>query len=56
MTKDVLTVRANEPIINAARLMYDNKVSGLPVLNDVGKVIGMITESDVFRMIIKANL
>lgn len=56
MTKDVLTVRANEPIINAARLMYDNKVSGLPVLNEVGKVIGMITESDVFRMIIKANL
>lgn len=56
MTKDVLTVRANDPIINAAKLMYDNKVSGLPVLNEVGKVIGVITESDIFRMIIKANL
>lgn len=56
MTKDVLTVRATDPIISAAKLMYDNKVSGLPVLNEVGKVIGMITESDVFRMIIKANV
>lgn len=55
MTKDVLTVRANDPIINAAKLMYDNKVSGLPVLNEVGKVIGVITESDIFRMIIKAD-
>lgn len=56
MTKDVLTVRANEPIINAAKLMYENKISGLPVLDDVGKVVGVITESDIFRMIIKANL
>ncbi len=56
MTKDVMTVRANEPIINAAKLMYENKISGLPVLDDAGKVIGVITESDIFRMVIKANL
>ena len=56
MTKDVMTVRANEPIINAAKMMYENKVSGLPVLDEVGKVIGVITESDIFRMVIKANL
>lgn len=56
MTKDVLTVRADEPIINAAKLMYEHKISGLPVLNEVGKVAGIITESDIFRMIIKANL
>ncbi len=56
MSKEVLTVHANEPIINAAKLMYDNKISGLPVLDVVGRVIGVITESDIFRMVIKANL
>ncbi|MDZ4671525.1 MAG: CBS domain-containing protein [Phototrophicales bacterium] len=56
MSKEVLTVRAHEPIIHAAKLMYDNKVSGLPVLDEVGRVIGVITESDIFRMVIKANL
>ena len=56
MTKDVLTVRASEPIIHAAKIMYDSKVSGLPVVDEVGRVIGVITESDIFRMVIKANL
>jgi CBS domain-containing protein len=56
MSKEVLTVHAHEPIIHAAKLMYDNKVSGLPVLDEVGRVIGVITESDIFRMVIKANL
>jgi CBS domain-containing protein len=56
MSKDVLTVRANEPIIHAAKIMYESKVSGLPVVDEVGRVIGVITESDVFRMVIKANL
>lgn len=56
MTTNVFTVHANDPIINAAKLMYEQKVSGLPVLNEVGKVVGIITESDIFRMVIKANL
>ncbi|MDX2078613.1 MAG: CBS domain-containing protein [bacterium] len=56
MSKDVLTVRANEPIIHAAKIMYESKVSGLPVVDEVGRVIGVITESDIFRMVIKANL
>jgi CBS domain-containing protein len=34
-------------------MMIDSKVSGLPVLNSAGDLVGMITESDIFRMVVK---
>ncbi len=37
----------------AARIMLEKKVSGLPVVDDSGKLVGMITESDIFRMVVK---
>ncbi|GAB4308226.1 MAG: hypothetical protein Kow00117_01500 [Phototrophicales bacterium] len=55
MSHKVLTVRQDEPMINAAQIMLDNKVSGLPVLDESGKVVGIVTESDVFRMVVKAQ-
>ena len=52
MTSDPLTVSPAEPVIAAARLMLANKVGGLPVVEgDV--VVGMITESDLFRLLIE---
>jgi acetoin utilization protein AcuB len=48
MTKDVITVTSDTPIEEAARIMADNKIGGLPVTQD-GKVVGMITETDVFK-------
>ncbi|PJF22225.1 MAG: hypothetical protein CUN56_07085 [Phototrophicales bacterium] len=55
MSHKVLTVRQDEPMINAAQIMLDNKVSGLPVLDESGKIVGIVTESDVFRMVVKAQ-
>lgn len=52
MTKDVLTIKADSPILDAAETMLDYKVSGLPVVDDKGQVIGMITESDIFKMLV----
>ena len=48
MTREVLTVRPDERLENAARLMLDRGVSGLPVV-DGGVVAGVITESDIFE-------
>lgn len=56
MTRDVLTITPDEPIINAARVMLEHKVSGLPVVEDSGKLIGIVTESDIFRMLVKAHV
>jgi len=34
--------------------LLENKVSGLPVVDERGKEVGIITESDIFRMVVKA--
>jgi CBS domain-containing protein len=55
MTKDVLTIKADKPILDAAETMLEYKVSGLPVVDDKGQVIGMITESDIFKMLVSVR-
>lgn len=52
MTSPVMTVQADEPILNAAKLMLAKKVSGLPVVNAEGRLVGMLTESDIFRLVV----
>lgn len=51
MTRHPVTTNPNASVIDVARLMARHKISGLPVLDD-GKVVGIITESDVFRAIV----
>lgn len=55
MSHNVVTIEADRPIIDAAELMLDMKVSGLPVLDKEGNLIGMLTESDIFRMLVKSR-
>jgi acetoin utilization protein AcuB len=52
MTRKVLTVQADTPIEEAARLMADNKIGGLPVMK-VDKVVGVITETDLFKIFLE---
>jgi len=52
MTKKVLTVAEDTPIEEAARIMADNKVGGLPVMRD-GHVVGIITETDLFKIFLE---
>jgi CBS domain-containing protein len=49
MTRRVVTVAPETPILTAARLMLDNHVSGLPVVDPSGRVVGVITETDLLR-------
>lgn len=53
MTRNVITVRPEDSIIRAAQIMLEHKVGGLPVIDESGALVGMITESDVFRMLVK---
>lgn len=48
MTSEVVTVSDDTPLEEAARVMADCKVSGLPVLKD-GRLVGLITETDLFK-------
>jgi acetoin utilization protein AcuB len=52
MTPSPLTVQEEATIGEAASLMLSNKIGGLPVVNGEGKLVGIITESDIFRMIV----
>lgn len=49
MKYPVITVDENAPLEEAARLMADNKIGGLPVTRD-GELVGIITESDLFKV------
>jgi len=49
MTRPVLTVTPDGTIAEAARLMLERHVSGLPVLDGDGKIVGMLTEGDLLR-------
>jgi CBS domain-containing protein len=51
MTRTVVTVTPDTPILVVARLLLEHRIGGVPVLED-GQVIGMITESDLFRLIV----
>ncbi len=50
MTRDPLTITSDSNIREAARLMLEHKIGGLPVV-DNGKLVGIITESDIFRVL-----
>lgn len=53
MTPNPVTVWPNATIGEAARLMLKNQISGLPVVDENNKLVGIITESDIFRLVVQ---
>jgi CBS domain-containing protein len=49
MTLNVISVEANEPVLKAAQLMLQNRISGLPVIDKEGELVGIVTEGDFLR-------
>ncbi|MFB0536133.1 MAG: CBS and ACT domain-containing protein [Anaerolineae bacterium] len=52
MTTEVITVTEGTPLEEAALIMADNKIGGLPVVSK-GDVVGIITETDLFRIFLE---
>jgi acetoin utilization protein AcuB len=52
MSSNVMTITEDTPIEQAARIMADNKIGGLPVLRD-GQVVGIVTETDLFKVFLE---
>jgi CBS-domain-containing membrane protein len=50
MTTDVIAVSPDTGLREAARLMFRNRVSGLPITSDDGTLIGIITEADFLKL------
>ena len=54
MTKNPKTIAPAESLVKAAQLMLRNKISTLPVL-DGDELVGIITESDIFRAFVESE-
>ena len=52
MTRDPIIVRPSYTVEQTARILLDNKISGAPVVNDEGKVLGIITRDDMLRVLV----
>lgn len=47
MVRDVITVHQNDSIESVARILVSHNISGVPVVNDAGNLVGMVTEGDL---------
>jgi CBS domain-containing protein len=56
MTKDVITVKEDDPLMECVDLIIKNNIKRLPVIDNKGKVSGMLYERDIFFAIVKAML
>lgn len=52
MTRKVITTTEDTPLEEAARLMVENQIGSLPVMRN-GLIVGIITESDIFRVFLE---
>jgi len=54
VTRRPIVISQEATIDEAARVMLENKISGLPVVDFHGVLVGIITESDIFRILVQA--
>jgi CBS domain-containing protein len=53
MSGHVITVKRETPVIEAVRLMLEHRFNSLPVVDVAGSPVGMLTEVDVFRLVLQ---
>lgn len=56
MTRDVITVTPEATVKELARILVKNRISGVPVVNDGGKLVGIVTEKDLIERDKKLHL
>ncbi|UCF84051.1 MAG: CBS domain-containing protein [Desulfobacteraceae bacterium] len=52
MTKNPITIPLDNTIDEAAEILMDNKLSGAPVVDKEGQLVGIITQTDIFRVMV----
>lgn len=55
MTKKVVTIRSDETVEKAAVLMLEGHFGSLPVVDEENKVVGIITDTDVFKVLVEIS-
>jgi CBS domain-containing protein len=55
MTSPAVTIRPDAPIVEAARVMHDKAVKRLPVVDEDGRVVGIVTRSDLLQVFLRPD-
>ena len=55
MAKDVITVTPDMEVIQAIKIMLDNKITSVPVLDERGELIGLFSEKDGVKSVIESS-
>lgn len=53
MSSPAITVRPDDTVLHAVKLMLEHKIGGLPVVDEEGHAVGMVTETDIFRLLVR---
>ncbi len=51
MSRDVISVKTTDTLMEVVKLMRDNHISGVPVLDESNKLRGIISESDILKLV-----
>jgi acetoin utilization protein AcuB len=52
MSPNPMTIRDTDTVVKCAAIMHDKKISGLPVLNEQGELVGIMTQNEVYRVLL----
>ncbi len=52
MTAPVVSMTPDRPLTEALRLLLDQSISGLPVIDDEGRVVGILSEHDIINFVL----
>lgn len=56
MTSEVVTIRPEATLAEAIRVLLDKKISGMPVVDAAGKLVGILSEKDMLNFAFSGNL
>ena len=56
MTKEVITVNEKMSVVDLAKILCENKISGVPVVDKDKKLVGVVTEKDLINIIFSGNV
>ncbi|MCK4476846.1 MAG: CBS domain-containing protein [Methanophagales archaeon] len=51
MTKEVITAKENDSLLDVATVLKENKIAGVPVLNEQEEVVGVVSEADILKLL-----
>jgi CBS domain-containing protein len=56
MSRNVIVVKPETSILNAVQLLVDNKITGVPVVDNENNLVGILSEFDALRLLYDTNL